>query len=859
MSGPKGRGPTSTDPTANKQGIAMNRALAIAIGALIAAASLASSANAADTSLVRRALVGPMKDIQEVVFALRLPYKDGHWYANIGYYCDDETHKARAGDGGPDVGKLCKLNLRTGEVKTLVDAPGGSVRDPQLHYDGRKILFSFRKPDTDYYHLYEINVDGSGLRQITDGPFDDYEPCYLPDGDLVFVSTRCRCWVNCWVTQVGVLHRCDASGGNIQRISFNGEHDNTPWVMPDGRVLYMRWEYTDRSQVEFHHLWTVNPDGTNPSIFFGNLHPGIVMLDAKPIPGTDNVLASFSPGHGIRDHKGVATVVSPKAGPDSEPSARELLKALIEDPYPVSAHCFLAAREKQIVVIDDTGAIAPLWTHRGEGDVREPRPLVERPREPVIPPRVHEGQPTGRLILADVYNSRNLGGVRRGEIKKLLVLEPLPKQVNFSGGTDLTSWLGTFTLERVLGTVPVEADGSACFEVPANRPVFFVALDDKDLSVKRMHSFTTVRPGETTSCIGCHEQRTHAPDPAKTSDLLAMRRAPSRIEPFEGIPDVLDFTRDIQPILDNHCVECHNYQRHDGRAILAGDLGPHWSHSYFSLLAHRQVSDGRNGLGNYPPRTIGSSASPLLKKLEIAGVQTRPALRSEGECRGARVSPKEWRTVWMWIESGAPYAGSYAGLRNAEQQDLANAACGKVFGQGNAILNSRCVSCHHEMPFGPDSAMPLPTQASEARKLRGPNRPLGAYERVVAENDPVARFGSSILVNFTHPEFSPLLLGPLAKEAGGWGSCPAVFKDTHDPDYQKLLAAIRNGKAVWSESRWGEAGFKPNRQYVREMKRYGVLPAMFDLAKDPIDVFETDQAYWRTFWYRPEQVPMARY
>ena len=144
--------------------------------------------------------------------------------------------------------------------------------------------------------------------------------------------------------------------------------------------------------------------------------------------------------------------------------------------------------------------------------LHEPRPVKSRPRErDDRSPRRHSRRSTGRLVLADVYHGRKMEGVERGDIKKLLVLELLPKQVNFSGGPDLVSWLGTFSLERVLGTVPVEDDGSAFFEVPAGRPVFFVALDENDRSVKRMHSFVSVMPGETTSCVGCHEPRTTSP------------------------------------------------------------------------------------------------------------------------------------------------------------------------------------------------------------------------------------------------------------------------------------------------------------------------------------------------------------
>ncbi len=170
--------------------------------------------------------------------------------------------------------------------------------------------------------------------------------------------------------------------------------------------------------------------------------------------------------------------------------------------------------------MDRTGRTEVLYQAHGPGLLHEPRPVLVRKRERIIAPRIEGEEATGRLVLADVYHGRKMEDVEPGEIKKLLVLELLPKQVNFSGGPDLLSWLGTFSLERVLGTIPVEADGSAFFEVPACRPVFFVALDKNDRPVKRMHSFVSVMPGETTSCIGCHEPRTESP--------LQQQRAPLR-------------------------------------------------------------------------------------------------------------------------------------------------------------------------------------------------------------------------------------------------------------------------------------------------------------------------------------------
>jgi hypothetical protein len=208
--------------------------------------------------------------INQVVFATRLIYDDPHWYANIGYFCDDENHKAYAGNGKPDESKLYILDTPTGRIRVLLDGKGGGIRDPHVHYDGRTVLFSYRRPETDYYNLYEIQTDARGLRQVTNAPYDDFEAAYLPTDDIIFISTRSKRWVGCWKTQVGTMFRCDRNGKNIRPLSFNPEHDNTPAMLPDGRILYTRWEYVDRSQVGYHQLWAMNPDGTNVMAYYGN-------------------------------------------------------------------------------------------------------------------------------------------------------------------------------------------------------------------------------------------------------------------------------------------------------------------------------------------------------------------------------------------------------------------------------------------------------------------------------------------------------------------------------------------------------------------------------------------------------------
>jgi hypothetical protein len=579
-------------------------------------------------------------------------------------------------------------------------------------------------------------------------------------------------------------------------------------------------------------------------VYYGNLHPGTLMIDAKPIPGRDDdVVAVFSPEHGRKEHAGAITIVTPKLGPDEPSAARRISKEDdYRDPYPLSGDCFLVARGGRLLVMNGRGETreiyrVPAELAKAKVECHEPRPLRARPREPVIPSRVDPTQATGRLILQDIYVGRRMEGVKRGEIKKLLVLESLPKPINYSGKMPPISFGGTFTLERILGTVPVEPDGSAYLEVPAMRSLFFVALDENNDSVKRMHSFLSLMPGETTSCVGCHEYRQQAP-PSSTATLHALRRPPSRIEPLAGIPEVFDYPRDIQPILDRHCVSCHDYDRRDGGVILSGDHGPIYSHSYYVLTARQLFADGRDRLQtNLPPRTVGTSASPLMKMLD-------------GSHYGVRLTQHEQDMIRYWIESAAPYPGTYAAL-----------GTGQIGGFPKSVLETT------------DRAWPCSVDAAEAIQRRcfgchDKSRPLPRYlsddmDLVLSNPDPNdlrIRYSRHLMFNLSRPEKSLILLAPLSAQAGGYGLCreagshgPAtVFADANDPDYQKILALSHEGKRRLDEmKRFDMPGFRPDEGYIREMQRYGILPRPLPEGVS-IDVYAADRDYWRSLWWRPK-------
>ena len=815
-----------------------------------AAAALAEHRGRADQVRVEReraareALGGALAEhgVEEIVFAVRQPGKDGHWYANFSYFAEDDQRRT-FGDGG----RLSRLNVRTGQITHLVDDPLGGVRDPVVHYDAEKILFSYRPGGTEHYHLYEIGMDGSGLRQLTDGPYDDIEAAYLPDGGIVFVSSRCQRWVQCWLTQVAVLHRCDADGKNIRQLSANVEHDNTPWPLPDGRILYQRWEYVDRSQVDYHHLWTANPDGTAQMVYYGNQHPGILMIDAKPIPNTKKVVSIFSPGHGRREHDGAITVVDPRFGPDDPRGATPVTRqGLFRDPWAFSEHLFMAASGTKIVLLDNDGVMQTVFELSAEDkqaglECHEPRPVQSRPREQLIPDRTQRDDPTGIVVLQDIYQGRNMEGIERGEIKRLLILESLPKPINFTGGMDPLTYGGSFTLERVLGTVPVQPDGSAVVQLPALRSVFFVALDENDLAVKRMHSFLTVQPGEVTGCVGCHEPRTESLPAANPMASLPAR--PSRIEPIKDCPDVFDFPRDIQPVLDRLCVDCHGYQATDrggpyaGGIVLSGDRGPMFSHAYFTMTVRQLFNDNRNRpVSNLPPRSVGSAASRILTMLD-------------GSHHGVEATEHERRMLRLWIEVGAPYPGTYAALGTgsiggyAENRMVNTDTDWPTTLAGAEAIQRRCADCHQ-------GDMVLPKSMSDERGV--------SFWRFDV-NDPRLRLSRHIVFNLSQPEHSLLLLAPLDPAAGGFGLCRdaageavRVFADQTDPDYGTLLQMVAAGREGLERiKRFDMPGFQPRPQYLRELRRYGILPP--DHPDDtPVDPYQLDRQYWQAQWYQPQ-------
>ncbi len=837
----------------------------------------------------------------EVVFALRKPATDPHWYANFGYYADNSCrYPFPLGSGGG----IYAYNVVTKTVRTIIEDPKGCFRDPQVHYDGKRIVFSYLPAGKYHYSLYVINSDGTGLKRLTgvgeDEPlklpegvvpstsnefrtsaaplgnardfappgWDDYEPTWLPDDSIIFCSTRAKRYVGCWLTHVGTLHKLYPDG-TIRELSCNVEQDNTPWVLENGQIVYMRWEYVDRSQVDYHHLWTMGQDGTRQMVLYGNLHPSTSMLGPKPIPDAEGgkIVCTFSPWHGYPEHYGYVTVVDPRQGPDAQEAAKRISRSRnFSDPWAFSEERFMAASYDRLVLMDERGRELTLYQLPKEQKdagfwIGEPRPLAPRDREPILSDSTDPSDDKGTIALANVYHGRKMGSVKPGSIKKLLIYETLPKPIHYSGGTDQMSIFGTFTLERLLGTVPVAQDGSAYFRVPANRPIFFVALDENERAVKRMHSFTSVLPGEKLSCVGCHEERTETAGADEKNRLLRlMESAPVEIEPIKDVPEVFSFTRDIQPILDKYCLECHNPDREEGGFNISGHWTPLYTIGYAQMTWRRLFGDNRNrAQSNFEPYEIGTGSSRLVKLIEEKHA-------------GVEMSEAEQRVVRLWIDAGANYTGTYAGeasggvgyyMENTPVRNEKNWPETKAMQEA---ITRRCDVCH--TPLDPSKNFGTYDIYWDNYNPRNPREAKDSFvPHDLAQAN--GKFSRLEIFDLSYPEQSKILRAPLSKESGGLGVCQEksgkeVFKNVDDPDYQAILSGIERGRRyILEEDNRPEMltpspnngkdcpkKYVPRWAYLREMIRYGLLPIDAD-PNASYNPYELDAKYWRSLWYKP--------
>jgi len=705
----------------------------------------------------------------------------------------------RTGRGSEIVVVDPSLPDREGEV--IFSTENGFIFDIHPSFDGRKLLMTYKEDVNQPFSIWEIHVDGTGLRRVTEGPFHDVTPLYYPDGRIVFASTRAEQYSMCQDFLAFTLYVSDAGGDDIRRISFDTLSSVSPGLMQDGSIASSRWEYMDKTLWTWQGLWTVQPNGRMLQLLYGNtlLDPD-ALYAPRQVPDSHEVVYVMT-GH-YSAPIGDLAIVNRRKGIENPRASRKLTQHTpmgfvsavgdlwrrtrgmgyttdytgYTDPWPFSRDLTLASfmdgpSRARVVLVDHGGFTYPLH-HDPAGAAFSPVSLAPRTPANSIPGEVAQEEGQGTFYVQDIYEGLLEQGVERGQVAGLRIWRQVPKKYNTEGSRihdhyPLIGW-GSYYVKELYGTVPVDASGSLKFRAPANVELYFSAVDAAGREIQRMGTVTQITTGETIGCIGCHESREQAPPMDAAALQQWARPAVDPVpppwaedhQPGRGYP--IDYVAQVQPIWDRNCIECHHPADPQGGIDLSGDKSRLFNMSYESLVVRNgdynrdfveyyYLASGPGG--TFPALRTGSMVSRLIDMLR----------REHG---GVTLSSDELQTIAIWIDANVPYYGTWEmsrprtpggrdpfyTLREGSWRDRSTAPGG------------------HELRMSEWAE----TLLRIMRELRLPE----TYD----------------MVNLTRPEFSRLLLRHLSSDAGGWAPpAQARFRDRNDPNYQALLSAIRTG------------------------------------------------------------------
>ncbi len=653
-----------------------------------------------------------------------------HSYTGIHIY--DTYYKWPPGGGGIYVCENPSAPAAEWKVRPVIDptTPGtlgiGVYTHPELSWDAKRLLFCFKGEPNGSTSIYEIGVDGKGLRLLSDpkpclpsykgsfgGGMHDIAPCYLPDGRILFTSTRPAGLVPCFNSGVNILHVMNADGSDIHPISVNNVNEFDPCILPDGRVLHGRWEYVDKNALTQQSLWTIFPDGTNETALFANnmVHPEAT-LDARPVPEAPHLIASTFAPHNSTPTGTVAIIDThvSKNSPDAiynfeTPKNPTNDRGMSCEPWPLSKDVLLysgrppGAKRNALMMIDREGNREVIYS---DPDICCFAPMLVKPRPvpPVLATSREREKTTGRFLLLDVYQGLVGQGVERGEVRQLRVIEETSRVSPTPGGAMnqvfLMSGVLAWSAKNYLGVVPVEADGSAYFEAPSGRALYIQALDAEGRMVQSMRTFVQAAPGVTRTCIGCHEHKYSTP--TSSNAIQALRREPSKLTPEAWGSGFIDYPSMVQPILNKHCVSCHGGEKgFAGRLDLTGGWTEFFTNSYENLISRRETQvvahliagiDCMNGTALFsvpirPPRFHGSGAAPLAR--ELVG-------RHKEQGRVPDLSRTERDLIMAWIDTNGLFHGTWDyttfgcssrawdGIQKGLQAEMNATGCNKCHG-----------------------------------------------------------------------------------------------------------------------------------------------------------------------------------
>ncbi|MDD3586280.1 MAG: hypothetical protein PHQ75_03785 [Thermoguttaceae bacterium] len=721
----------------------------------------------------------------------------------------------------------------TDRVVTLIDVPDGIVRDPTIHFSGEKVLFSIRRDASDEYHIAEMKLNPNapappvtvtkadtrqslavkGITLLTTLPgVSDIDPIYLPNHDIMFSSTREPKYCMCNRHIMCNLYTMAPDGANIQQVGKSTLFEGHPSLLPDGRILYDRWEYVDRNFGDAQGIWVTNPDGTKHEIWWGNntASPGGV-LDARIVPDSDSLfVCTLGSCHdrpwgaiglidrrlGIDGRKPVLETWPPEAIElidDSPHPQNDMLDVVLydrfsrisrkfEDPWPLDETSLLASgmtgrgEESGIWYLQRGGHMTLI--HEDSAGCYDPMPVcpTDTPRQ--IGSRLDLKAKTGTFYVTNVYEGMGMEKVVPGSIRFLRVVESPEKRFwsrqywDLGNGTQAPAmaW-NDFNNKRILGTVAVEDDGSVFFEVPAERFVYFQLLDADGTMIQSMRSGIMVRPGEMNGCVGCHESRLDAPA-SKNLSPRAMSGPPKKLQPWHGQTRLFSYLTEVQPVFDRYCLACHDVDKKGAsRLLLCGDLNLLFNVSYTELRSKNMVTvPGAGPHVKLPAYRWGAKQSRLGRVL-LQG-HPDPKIDQERKALGLwldkSTDSESFDRVMTWIDLNAPYYPDYS-------------------------------SAYPETRFG--RAVLTQEEIKRLAELTG-------IEPVASHNTTAA--GLDFAVWFSRPELSPCL--------ARWNT--AELRQT--PQYREALELIRLGKSRIDKISRGEDKSAPltSQADIDRQKRY---------------------------------------
>jgi len=651
-----------------------------------------------------------------------------------------DSQNGRASSKDPTTLNVLSPVEPDGKVTKIFLPPNdGNIIAADLHWDADRLLYTSEGVDRRGLELFEVelppkknNATGdyitTQIETIPEHDIKNYDGCYSPDGSIIFVSNATMNGVPCirGGSPIGNLYR-RTKDGTVERLTNDQDHDWHPTVLPNGRVMYLRWDYTDTPHAFNRVMFSMNPDGTGQAAMYGsNSYWPNCMFYPKPVPGSSTKFTASVTGHHSGALGGMFLFDTAKSRFEAEgvvqqiPGYKKPMVARIADglgynapnvtsTWPLSDKYFLAAcwprgwqnkggRPQGIYLMDAFDNGICLVASEGKRCLLEPMPWVKRPTPPVIPDKTNKELTTGTVTLNNVYYGPGTKDVPRGSIKSLRVFTYNFGMRRMGGQSDRVGLDGPWDVRVILGTVPVEEDGSANFTVPALQPIAIQPLDAEGKSVQLMRSWFTCRPGEVLSCVGCHEDANTTPE---LQTAKALQRQPSPIKPWYGQARGFSFNREVQPVLNQYCVECHNAKTDkkgsDGQKIADLSLQPDvqvlnvnrfkkekkpiktLAEQLRNPLYHKDVvaaDKNKYGGSHFPPAYLHlfpfvrsstlESDLHLLTTYDYHADGTRLVQMLKKGHHGVRLDDEAWDRLITWIDLNTPAHGSWREITNPD-------------------------------------------------------------------------------------------------------------------------------------------------------------------------------------------------